>query len=373
MKLIPNLIPFNLNYPTKKNIPQNLLNSEISSQFIPTTKLIPFKEQYNNEIKPHIIRHIHYQFGVIGKRKVIQFFFRKTPYRMVYNNASDKNASNLMEAFPPNVSMPNLSVSSSIARILRENALKWIVEAFFSELNYISFDEPILDGVNPDCFIIPSIQANKILDFNEKYKNNPNELVEIELKDAIFVEIKAYHKSCLVGEKELLQAFNYAQKGGKALLITTGTIGTFETVESINKSLINTARTEEGVYDLELFQKFMGKIKSKYRGLIKKIDMREGQDSFDTRGIYISESSKLKKMYKYTKGWPDKIEFKELKTPNDIMEFLSSNVKLGIVHPDAFESLLKNKGLTKVAALLTRISDLYLEEIILNPTLLYPR
>ena len=52
-------------------------------------------------------------------------------------------------------------------------------------------------------------------------------------------------------EKEILQAYNYAIKGGKALLITTGTIGSLETLEIINKSSAIKSRTSEEEYDEE--------------------------------------------------------------------------------------------------------------------------
>ncbi|WP_371803688.1 hypothetical protein [Candidatus Lokiarchaeum ossiferum] len=373
MKLSPNLTPLNIVYPTTKQIPKNLLNTPIAEQFVPESKLIPFREQFTNESHPHTIKHMHYQFGSINKRRAVKFYYKKKPYRLVYSSAKDAFAEKLMNATPPRTKFPPTTVSSPIARSLREFALKWIVEEFFSKIGYMSFDEPILDGVNPDCFIIPSNQANKVLDLNHNPVVDERGLTDVELKDAIFVEIKAYHQSSLIGEKEVLQSFNYAVKGRKAMLITTGTYGKYDSFNILNnsKNIQNHQLGED--YDPEVYEDFVQAVKNKSRKLIKKIDMGQGQDSFDTRGIYISAGSKLKKTYKYTSCWPNKITYVKLETPEAIKAFLSSDDKLGLVEPDAFWELLNSQKQTKLADLFKRIQQLYLEEIIINPTLLYPK
>ena len=373
MKLSPNLTPLNIVYPSKKRIPQNLLNSPIAEQFKPESKLIPFREQFTNETHPHTIKHMHYQFGSIGKRRAVKFYYKKAPFRLVYSNVKDIFAEKLMTATPPRTNFPPTTVSSPIARSLREFALKWIVEEFFSKIGYMSFDEPILDGVNPDCFIIPSNQANKVLDLNDHPVLDEKGLIDVELKDAIFVEIKAYHQSSLIGEKEVLQSFNYAVKGGKAMLITTGTIGEYDSFDILNNAETIKNHQLGDEYDPEVYEDFVRAVKNKSRNLIKTIDMSHGQDSFDTRGIYISAGSKLKKTYKYTSSWPNQISYVKLRTPEAIQSFLSSDEKLGLVDPLAFWQLLKSQEQTKLAALFKRIQETYLEEIIMNPTLLYPR
>ena len=373
MKLSPNLTPLNITYPSKKRIPKNLLNSPIAENFISNSKLLPFREQFASESYPHTIKHMHYQFGNIEKKRAVMFYYKKEPFRLVYSNAKDGFADKLMTTTPPRTKFPPTTVSSPIARSLREFALKWIVEEFFSNIDYMSFDEPILDGVNPDCFIIPSNQANKVLELNDRPDSSEKGCVDVKIDDGIFVEIKAFHQQTLIGEKEVLQSFNYAVKGGKAMLITTGTYGDYGTFDILNNADAIKNHKFGTEYDLAVYQEFMKAVKSKSRKLIRTVDMSHGQDSFDTRGIYISAATKLKKTYKYASYWPNRIEFKILQTPKEIMDFLSSDDKLGLVEPKAFWQLLKSKDLTKSAALFKRIRESYLEEIIMNPTLLYPR
>ena len=56
----------------------------------------------------------------------------------------------------------------------------------------------------------------------------------------------------------------------------------------------------------------------------------------------------------------------------DILRFLTSDEKLGIVEPQAIMDLLIQRGLTSEAGLMERIRSSYLEEVIVNPPLLYP-
>ena len=222
MKLSSKLTQLSIDYPALENIPKNLLNTPAGNKFNPQSgKRIPFREQYANEAYPHKIRHCEYQFGKIGKRRAIKFYHRKDPIKLVYSDQSDPLAQKLLAQSPPRTNFPATTVTSPIARSLREFALKWITDQFFSKLNYLTFDEPIVDGVNPDCLVVLASKAHQILHLNDTLSKNvgtPEENSEnmgVEITDAMFVEIKAYHGSTLVGEKEVLQSFNYATKAVK--------------------------------------------------------------------------------------------------------------------------------------------------------------
>ncbi len=374
--------PLNIEFPNPNKIPKNLLQTPIASEFKSTSKIIPFREQYANEEHPHKIKNIHYQYGKIKKRRAVKFFYNKKPVKMVYYNDVDLFATALMKDFPPRVQFPPTTVNSPIARSLREIALKWIVDQFFSENGYITFDEPILDTVNPDCLVIPATSGHKILQLskngnslkesNDKSSKILNSMREIDLKDALFVEIKAYHKSSIVGEKEFLQTFNYAMKGGKALLITTGTLSDLKTLEILKDQDKNKEHDFSTGYVPEIYNDFVQTVKKNNRKLIKKLNFKQGQDAYDTMGIYISASNKLKKMQKYSIHWPPKIEYTKLTTPDLILKFMHSDEKLGLIEPEAFHKLLKLKKLNKAAELFTRIQKSLLEEIIITPSLLYP-
>jgi hypothetical protein len=383
MKLSSKLTQFLIDYPALENIPKNLLNTPTGNKFSPRSgKLIPFREQYANEAYPHKIRHCNYQFGSIRGRRAIKFFHRKDPVKLVYSNQIDPFAQKLMVQSPPRTNFPATTVTSPIARSLREFALKWITDQFFSKLNYLTFDEPIVDGVNPDCLVVLASKAHQILQFNDALSENSNspkdkensENKGVEITDAMFVEIKAYHGSTLVGEKEVLQAFNYATKGGKTLLLTTGELGDLKALDILNNAPENPEYDYSQGYDPEVYAAFSKEVKRKNRVLIKQIDMAASQDSFDTRGIYISASTKIKKTYKYTKTWPRKVEYTILASPDQIMEFLTSadHQGLGLVDPVAFVELLRQFKLESAAKLFENVRDRYLEEIVMDPTLLYP-
>lgn len=371
MLISTSLAQLKTNYPTEKQIPRNLLHLPQADLFISESKLIPFREQYANETRPHVIRHIHYRYGKIKKRRATMYYFDKQPVRLIYSGEKDPLVKQMMNDFPPRVNFPPNTVSSPIARSLREIGLKWIVEKFFASLNYLTFDEPILEEVTPDCFVFPAAKAHKILEISGQKTDQPNNLTKLEIDDALFVEIKAYHQSTKVGEKEVLQSYNYAIKGGKAMLITTGEIDDLSALEILNQNGLDSADDEE-TYSEEVFEEFVSKVKSKNRRHVKKIDMRSSQDSFDTRGIYLSAHKKLKKIYRYTKHWPEKIQYKLLQTPAQIMEFLTSTDKLGIVIPSAFKELLTMRDMEPVADLFSQIQKRYLEEIIIKPDYLYP-
>ena len=89
--------PLNIEFPNTNKIPKNLLDTPIALEFKSTSKIIPFKEQYANEERPHIIKNIHYQFGKIKKRRAVKFFYKKKPVKMVYSNNIDPFAINLMK------------------------------------------------------------------------------------------------------------------------------------------------------------------------------------------------------------------------------------------------------------------------------------
>ncbi len=374
--------PLNIEFPNPNKIPKNLLDTAIALEFKSTSKIIPFKEQYANEERPHIIKNIHYQFGKIKKRRAVKFFYKKKPIKMVYSNNIDPFAIDLMKEFPPRVKFPPTTVNSPIARSLREIALKWIVDQIFSKNGYITFDEPILDTVNPDCLEIPATLGHKILQMsknNDTLKEPGNHstiladsMVEIDLKDAFFVEIKAYHQTSIVGEKEVLQTFNYAVKGGKALLITTGTLSDLKTFEILKDQDKNTNHDFSTGYEPELYKNFVQTVKKNNRKMIKGINFKQGQDAYDTMGIYISASKKLEKMHKYSVKWPANIEYTRLTTPDSILKFIHSDDKLGLIEPKAFHKLLLSHKLNKAADLFTRIQKSLLEEIIITPSLLYP-
>lgn len=380
MKLSPNLKPFASDYPSQKKIPKNLLNSPLKKKFHHTHKKYTFQEQFANEPHPHRVKHISYQFGKIGNRNAIMFFLDKQPARLIYSDLIDPYVQRIMSAIPPRTTFPPNSVSSNLARTLREDALKWIVDQFFNTLNYMCFDEPILDGVNPDSLALPISQTNEILALDSrKYEINEKtgqKLVEVDLPQCLFIEIKAYHGTTIIGEKELLQAFNYAIKGNRALLITTGAIGTYDTLNMLNQSGISPDQTtlvSTETFDEKNYKAFVATVKKKFRKLIRKLDMNISQDSYDTRGIYISAGSKLDKIYKYTSDWPNEISFESLQTPNQILDFIHSGKGLGVVYPQAFEQLLHQRQLNIAANLFKRIYETYIEEIMINPPLLYPR
>ncbi|MHA1746058.1 MAG: hypothetical protein ACTSWW_08655 [Promethearchaeota archaeon] len=383
MKLSTKLTQFLIDYPALENIPKNLLNTPTGKKFNPQSgKLIPFREQYANEAFPHKIRHCDYQFGTINKRRAIKFYHRKDPVKLVYSNQSDPFAKKLMAKSPPRTSFPATTVTSPIARSLREYALKWITDQFFSKLNYLTFDEPIVDGVNPDCLVVLASKAHQILHLNDTLSANSNTPKDkensgskgVEITDAMFVEIKAYHGSTLVGEKEVLQSFNYATKGGKTLLLTTGKLGDLKALDIINDAPENPNYDYSQGYEPDVYAAFSQEVKRKNRALIKRIDMAASQDSFDTRGIYISASTKIKKAYKYTKNWPRKVEYTILSSSDHIMEFLTSadHQGLGLVESAAFVELLRQFKLESAATLFENVRDRYLEEIVMDPTLLYP-
>jgi len=393
MNISAQIKPFCIEYPNIINIPKNLINSPVAKQFKATSKLIPFREQYTNEEHPHKIKNIHYQFGKINNRRAIRFFYKKKPVKLVYSNVIDPFAKKLMDEFPPRVHFPVTTVSSPIARNLRELALKWIVDQFFAEKGYITFDEPILDTVNPDCLEIPASLGHKILNMSKKseksekpekpekpekskkFDKSPNPgriMAEIELKNAFFVEIKAYHQSTVVGEKEVLQTFNYAQKGGKAILITTGTLGDLNPLEIFRNQVKNKTHDFSTGYDPEVYNSFVQAVKKNNKKMIKNLNFKIGQDAYDTKGIYISGYNKLEKMHRYSSDWPSTIEYKKLSTPESNLKFLHSDEKLGLIEPEAFHKILLSHKLIKAAELFTRIREKLIEEIILDPSSLYP-
>ncbi|MCF2141185.1 MAG: hypothetical protein K9W44_14090 [Candidatus Lokiarchaeota archaeon] len=373
MLISTDLHPLKIDYPLSKNLPKNLIDTPYKEDFRASSKKIPFREQYANETRPHIIKHIHYQYGKIKQRNAILYFYNKKPIRLIYTKSKDPFVTKLMKNFPPKVKFPPNTASSPIARSLREIALKWIVEQFFNTLEYLTFDEPRLEEVNPDCLLLPMKEASKILYVSNKKNSSkhPN-LAEIESERALFVEIKAYHQSTKVGEKEVLQTYNYSNKGGKALLITTGELDTLESLDFLNRNSIKNSGVSE-TYSKEVFTDFATQIKKKNKSYIKDIDMSTSQDSYDTRGIYISAHKKIKKMFRYTKSWPGKINYKILTSPLEILEFLTADCKLGLVEPQAFHKLLEQRNLQNAADLFNQIRSRYLEEIIIDPTVLYPR
>ena len=145
-------------------------------------------------------------------------------------------------------------------------------------------------------------------------------------------------------------------------------------LDIINDALENPEHDFSQGYDPDVYAAFSKEVKRKNRALIKQIDMAASQDSFDTRGIYISASTKIKKAYKYTKTWPRKVEYSILSSPDQIMEFISSSDHqgLGLVQPEAFIALLRQFNLKVAAKLFENVRDRYLEEILMDPTLLYP-
>ena len=78
-------------------------------------------------------------------------------------------------------------------------------------------------------------------------------------------------------------------------------------------------------------------------------------------------------MYKYTKNWPNKVEFEVLDTPLKVLNFLQSDAKLGIINPVAFLDALENRRLKTALKLYKNIGAKYIEQIALDPTNLYPK
>ena len=178
MKLATNLTPLSINYPKIDDIPVNLLETIGAKYFRANSKIIPFREQYNSEPRPHLIKHIHYCYGTVNKRKAIMFYYDKEPIRLVYANVKDSFIAKLNGLNTSKVFFPPGSITTPVARALREFALKWIAEQFLVSIGYFAFDEPILDGVNPDILALPNSDESKILNFSNNHTDN-NECLEI--------------------------------------------------------------------------------------------------------------------------------------------------------------------------------------------------
>jgi hypothetical protein len=240
-----------------------------------------------------------------------------------------------------------------------------VVTRLFETLNYVSFDEPQLEEVTPDLLLMSQEDANTLIKEleNKEISDNAFQCSSLSkssesqaycFNHSLFVEIKAYHESTICAEKEFLQAFNYGIKGEKALLITSGELDRMELVESLNN-----------------FDQFLESVTKKYRQLAKTVDLRQGQDSWDTRGIYLSALGKIKKFEKKNESWGD-ISYTRLTNPLDVLKFLTSPAHLGILEPTALYELLIQRNLLPEANLLKNIQKATIEEIMINPTLLYP-
>jgi hypothetical protein len=342
-----------IKYPQSDDIPVNLIDQPIHTSFQSNSKFSPLREQFANEAAPHNIRGIQYRYGYIKKRRVVEYILNKKPVRMVYTDDRDRFLEDQMRGYPLRVKIPPLVAPTPIARRFREFALKWVVQRFFDALGYIAFDEPqILLGenefVNPDLVLLPKTKLNAIGDgINDIKVISPD-------MDAIFVELKAFHESTIVGEKELLQCFNYSVHGEKALLITTGTL-----------DLLNIFPFEKSLDDL------IPLVTEKYHHLAKAVDMSLGQDAFDTRGIYRSAAEKVQKMKRYTKKW-GAIRFDQLSNYDEIAHFLHSDVAFAICDAQQFKDILLKHNFAIEGSLFDAVQSYLLEDIIINPTLLYP-
>jgi hypothetical protein len=166
--------------------------------------------------------------------------------------------------------------------------------------------------------------------------------------------LKAYNQITNLAEKEIMQAFNYAMYGGKALLITTGTLKLSDIIPY------------HGSYE-----DLLNVLAVKYDNLAKEVDLSLGQDAFDSRGIYRSANEKLKKIQRHVNNWTP-IDYELIKDPIGLKNFPQSKFRLGVVEPSAFEAALVQQQLGSEASLFDQIRSAYLEEIIVNPTILYP-
>lgn len=388
MKINPNIELLSVIFPEDNSeVPENLLHTPLAKDFKKSSGFIPLLEQYAKEEKPHRFRHINIQYGNINGRRAVKIFLDREPMKLVYSHEKDPYIEEFFKDFPPKVIPPSGCVPSSLARTFREIALKWVAERFFDNLtpSFLSFDEPIIHGVNPDLLCMPTTKAHEILTMAHKHGNseknlNPHQnLVEMKLDDALFVEIKAFHGDTTITEKEILQSFNYANFGGKALLLTTGHFGEYDDTFSIlNEASEKHKETKEG-YDEESYEAFKSAVKKKYGVLQKNLDMRRGQDSWDNKGIYLSAHKKIKTLYKYTQHWHHKVEYKWLETPEQILDFINKSkdeidldVNLGLIRPDAFVELCDQLNLPCVGELFQNIRNLTIEEIMIEPYLLYP-
>jgi hypothetical protein len=215
------------------------------------------------------------------------------------------------------------------------------------------FDEPQIvinenQILNPDVILIPKSlipedQLNNITHFDPSI-----------MKSSIFIELKAFHESTYVTEKELLQAYNYAKKGEKSILITTGTIDLLDIFPFKGN-----------------FKELLEKTQEKYQILAKSVDLSLGQDSFDTRGIYRSAHGKIAKMEQYYASWGE-IKFQTLQNLQDIQNFQNSTAEFAILSPEIFKEILHAQKMDHLMGLFDSIQATTLEEIMINPTLLYP-
>lgn len=356
MILGPNFKPLCIEYPSVDQIPSNLIQTPQSIAFKTSHRKCPFKEQFQNEDTPHIIKSIYYQYGTIEGRRAARYFYRNNPVRLVFSDAKDSFLGKLsnVNGNRPSVRFPPLTATSNVARNLREIGLKWVIARLFQTLNYISFDEPQLEEMTPDLLLVSQEDA-KDLEYCTEKRISIQDSKSYSFEHALFIEIKAYHQSALCSEKELLQAYTYALKGEKALLITSGTLDEMNLLENMDS-----------------FEVFSEQAIKKYRKLAKETNLGLGQDSWDTRGIYLSAVSKIKK---YAKFWDDykKQPFIRIKKPLEILRFLTSPNKIGIVEPAALKELLIQRQLVKEANLFENLERLFLEEIMINPPLLYPQ
>ena len=140
-----NFVPLSVGYPAIDQIPTKFMMKTLKACFILPHVLLPFREQFQNESTPHILKYIQYQFGKFNNRKAIRYYYNKQPVRLAYSDLKNPFLSTFNASHPSYTKFPPLTANSSTARVLRELGLKWVVSQLFNTLNYCSFDEPELE------------------------------------------------------------------------------------------------------------------------------------------------------------------------------------------------------------------------------------
>ena len=111
-----NFVPLSVGYPAIDQIPTNFIDENARSLFHSTSRLLPFREQFQNESTPHILKYIQYQFGEFNNRKAIRYYYNKQPVRLAYSDLKNPFLAHLMRQHPSYTKFPPLTANSSTAQ-----------------------------------------------------------------------------------------------------------------------------------------------------------------------------------------------------------------------------------------------------------------
>ncbi len=99
---------FLLDIPQSTKFRQILLMKTLKACFILPHVFFPFREQFQNESTPHILKYIQYQFGEFNNRKAIRYYYNKQPVRLAYSDLKDPFLAHLMRQHPSYTKFPPL-------------------------------------------------------------------------------------------------------------------------------------------------------------------------------------------------------------------------------------------------------------------------